>query len=169
MRPILRGGSWRVPSLGQLFDPGLDQQTSTALTTEPSSDPSLVPDRPRAPAATMPTSVVTTAPTNGNGNGAKPSNLKYYLIGGAGLVVILGIGAAVVLSDDKPKRKRKRNPLAAGYSQKTVLKNIAKLSREGYGCAQASAIALRSARAAYRKRHPRGALPLHLKRKRKQA
>lgn len=65
------------------------------------------------------------------------------------------------------KARRKSNPLKNGYSAATVSDNIAKLRREGYPAARASAAALRSARNAWRVKHPKGAYPDHLKTKRK--
>ena len=61
-----------------------------------------------------------------------------------------------------PKKGKRKNPLRKGYSQTTVSANIAQLRREGYSEAQAAAIALRSARAAWRKKSPRGGFPKHL-------
>jgi len=62
----------------------------------------------------------------------------------------------------RKKVKRKVNPLRQGYSRATVQKNVAEMKRKGYPEAQAVAAALRSARAAYRKKHPRGGFPAHL-------
>lgn len=56
---------------------------------------------------------------------------------------------------------RERN--AKGYSKKTVGKNIAKERRSGTPAPQAVAMSLRSARTAYRKAHPKGPYPAHLK------
>lgn len=66
---------------------------------------------------------------------------------------------------ETPKRKttRRTNPLKNGYSRTTVSDNIARLQREGMPAGRASAAALRNARNAWRKSHPRGAYPTHLK------
>lgn len=62
-----------------------------------------------------------------------------------------------------PKRvASKSNPLARGHSKATVSKNVARLRREGRPAGVAAAAALRSARTAWRKGHPRGAFPGHL-------
>jgi len=54
-------------------------------------------------------------------------------------------------------------PLRNGYSQATVSANIAELRKAKYPAAQAEAIAYKKAREAWRKRHPRGPWPAHLK------
>jgi hypothetical protein len=59
--------------------------------------------------------------------------------------------------------KRKRNPLARGYSRATVSANIARLRREGMPAERAAAAALRSARQAWRARHKTGPFPAHLR------
>lgn len=53
-------------------------------------------------------------------------------------------------------------PLLSGYSRVTINENIARLIREGRSRENASAIAYRSARVSWRKRHPRGKFPDHL-------
>lgn len=56
----------------------------------------------------------------------------------------------------------KKNPIKSGYSRATVQENVSILTQEGYDPAQAVAIALNSAREAYRKRYPMLMLPVHL-------
>jgi hypothetical protein len=65
------------------------------------------------------------------------------------------------------RARRASNPLKSGYSKSTVNANIAQLLREGRPRSQASAAALRSARAAWKVKHGRKALPAHLKPKKK--
>jgi len=59
--------------------------------------------------------------------------------------------------------RKAKNPLSSGHSQATVSKNIAKLIGEGMPPHQASAAALRSARASWRTKHKTKAFPAHLK------
>lgn len=54
-------------------------------------------------------------------------------------------------------------PLHQGYSKSVVGENVSTEVRSGRSLAQAVAMALRSARAAYRARHPKGAFPKHLR------
>ena len=58
---------------------------------------------------------------------------------------------------------RKTNPLKRGYSEKVVSDNIATEVKNGKSQKQAAAIALTTARKEYRKRHPSGPFPVHLK------
>lgn len=58
------------------------------------------------------------------------------------------------------------NPLRRGYSQRTISANIAAERKAGRSQAQASAIAYKVARQSYRKKHPKGPFPAHLKPKR---
>ncbi|MDH5654200.1 MAG: hypothetical protein OEZ39_20275 [Gammaproteobacteria bacterium] len=58
--------------------------------------------------------------------------------------------------------------LLPGYSQSTINKNIATEVRAGKSKFQAAGIAYRMARAAWRKKHPTGAWPVHLKPKKDQ-
>ena len=62
----------------------------------------------------------------------------------------------------KKKRARRHNPLKGGYSRATVSANVSRLRREGMTPGRATAAAMRSARSAYRVKHPRGAFPSHL-------
>jgi len=55
-------------------------------------------------------------------------------------------------------------PLVYGYSKSAISSNIAMLIREGRSRAQASAVALKTAREAWREKHPVGALPHYLRR-----
>lgn len=55
------------------------------------------------------------------------------------------------------------NPLRDGYTTTVVSDNIRRLIREGRRQDQAVAIALSTARRHYRRRHPRGAYPHHLR------
>lgn len=57
----------------------------------------------------------------------------------------------------------KSNPIKSGYGKATVSANIAELMRSGRKQNQAVAIAIHSARQAYRKRYPRGPFPHWLK------
>lgn len=57
------------------------------------------------------------------------------------------------------------NPLKQGYSRSTISANIKKMMDEGRPQDQAVAASLSTARKAYRKRHPTGRLPEHLRRK----
>jgi hypothetical protein len=57
---------------------------------------------------------------------------------------------------------RKKNPLKAGYSRATVSHNIALEMDNGRKQRQAVAMALRSARASFKKRYPGKRLPAHL-------
>lgn len=54
------------------------------------------------------------------------------------------------------------NPIREGYSPEVKKQNIALLIREGYAEKQAVAVALKAARASYRREHPKGAFPAHL-------
>src|SRR3989304_5806187 len=56
-----------------------------------------------------------------------------------------------------------RNPLRPGWSREVISHNIGKMKREGYAQDQAVAASLDSARRSFRGRHPRAALPAHLK------
>lgn len=91
----------------------------------------------------------------------------WWIGGGVAAVAIVGIGVAVVAASKKRRNpsssSTRRNPLPAGYSRAAVRRKVRKLRREGRSPAQAAAIALRSARADYKRRHPRGRLPAHLK------
>ena len=58
--------------------------------------------------------------------------------------------------------QRKPNPLRQGYSRATVAANVAEMKRKGYPERQAVAAAMRSARASWRKKNPRGGYPAHL-------
>lgn len=62
----------------------------------------------------------------------------------------------------KARRGRKPNPLKSGYSTRTVSANVSELVRAGRTQAQATRIALDSARKSYRMKHPRGAFPSHI-------
>jgi len=64
-----------------------------------------------------------------------------------------------------PKRRRraaKSNPLKTGHSRETISANISRLRAEGKPPSVAVAASLRSARAAYRKKHPTGKFPAYL-------
>lgn len=54
-------------------------------------------------------------------------------------------------------------PLKRGYSRKTVGENVARMTREGYPQDEAIAASIETGRRAYRRRHPRGRYPAHLK------
>ncbi len=60
---------------------------------------------------------------------------------------------------------KKRNPLKRGYSRETIADNIAREVRGGMDPDRAVAAAYRSAREAWRARHPRGRYPEHLRRR----
>lgn len=64
---------------------------------------------------------------------------------------------------DKPVRARKQNPLKGGWSLQTISENIAAEMRKGKSQAQATAIAYKAAREAWRKRHPNGPYPEYLR------
>jgi hypothetical protein len=55
-------------------------------------------------------------------------------------------------------------PLVQGFSPESVQANIAELIRAGHAPAQSAAIAYKTARAAFQRRHPRAPLPSHLRR-----
>ena len=59
-------------------------------------------------------------------------------------------------------RKAKRNPLAGGYSRKTISANIGDMVASGHASNQASAAAYNHARNEFRKKHPRKRLPAYL-------
>lgn len=60
------------------------------------------------------------------------------------------------------KRSKRSNPLKTGYSRETISANISRLRAEGKPPSVAVAASLRSARAAYRKRHPSAKFPAYL-------
>jgi len=53
-----------------------------------------------------------------------------------------------------------------GYSQKTISENIQREIERGHPQLQAEAMAYESARQAWRRRHPKGSYPEHLRKKR---
>jgi hypothetical protein len=57
-------------------------------------------------------------------------------------------------------------PLKKGYTRPVIESNIRTLYHEGRSPGQSVAISLKVARASYRAKHPRGALPSYLKEKR---
>ena len=70
--------------------------------------------------------------------------------------------ASKVARTKKPAR-RKRNPLKRGYSRATVSRNISAQRRAGVPKPLAVAASLKQARAEWRRKNKRGALPRHLR------
>lgn len=58
---------------------------------------------------------------------------------------------------------KRANPLVQGYSRKAIAENVKRLRRDGLPQNQAVAGALRTARQAWRRAHPRGRFPEHLR------
>ncbi len=74
----------------------------------------------------------------------------------------LAKGRAALKAKRRGKTTRRKNPLKNGYSRRTISENVSRLTREGMTPGRATAAAMRSARSAYRAKHPRGAYPSHL-------
>jgi hypothetical protein len=79
----------------------------------------------------------------------------------AGGPAVMAIRDGIILKSNG----RKKNPLVAGYSAKSVSANIRREMHAGKSQAQSVAIALSVARKAYRKRHPGTTLPKRLRAK----
>ncbi len=70
-----------------------------------------------------------------------------------------------IAADMGAKSVVRSNPLKRGWSRPVVSDNISLMMHEGYAQDQAVAASLDNARRSYRDRHPRKALPAHLRRR----